>query len=225
MISYRKKDKRRAGFSLIEIMVVLLVALIVAAVAIPNILNAMRMYNLRGAASNFASLLQTARIRAVQDNRFYSVYVLAQSGSNPEEAYVDIYPQNANGTSGNGGSSMAALDPVVAISTEVKPIIATNAPNTANLSSQFLPSGSALVPRDGSSASSPISFGPLGLACTPQTVTGGTVCNSGGGPTAFWIFFQDSLTQAWEAVTITPGGRVQKWEYGGSSTSGTWGAL
>src|SRR5579862_2228349 len=93
----RQKRSTQIGFSLLELLLVVVVLLIVTGFAVPSVLNAIYGSRLKGAASDFASLLQVARIRAVQDDRFYSVYVLAQSGTSPEQGYVDIYPQSSTG--------------------------------------------------------------------------------------------------------------------------------
>jgi hypothetical protein len=168
------------------------------------------MARLRGSASDYASLLQVARIRSVQDNRFYSSYILAGS---PQEAYVDL--------KSNGGTQVDSGDPLIAISTEVVPTAAGSAPDTTNLKGKFLPAGSGLTVKDGSKAATPVIFSPRGLPCTTQSATGGTVCDSAAGATTFWVFFQDNRTSAWEAVTISPAGRIQKWQHG----TGGWSKL
>lgn len=215
----RKNSSRQAGFTLVELLTVVVVMLIVSAVAVPNMITAIRTARLRSAASDFSSLVQVARIRAVQDDRFYSVRILAGP---PQEAYVDVYPQSATGASGNGGTSVANGDPLNPIATEVTPQAKASAPNTANLYSQFLPTGSTLVVNDASTSAAPVTFGPRGLPCSSVTATGGTVCDSSGGATAYWIFFQDSFTSAWEAITVSPAGRIRKWIFNGSTSTGGW---
>jgi len=216
------KNKPQLGFSLVEALIVVVIMLIVTAVAVPNMINARHMARLRAAGSDYASLAQVARIRAVQDDRYYSVRLFAGP---PEVAFADIYPQVNNGASGNGGASVDPRDPVNPIATEVTEKLVANAPNTANLSGQFLPTGSLLVPKDGSATATPITFGPRGLPCATQAATGGTICDSGGGPTAYWVFFQDSATSAWEAITVSPAGRIRKWIYAGTANSGGWGPI
>jgi prepilin-type N-terminal cleavage/methylation domain-containing protein len=205
---HREKSKGQAGFSMIELMAVVVIILIIAGFAVPNIMSALHMARLRGSAADFSSLLQTARLRSVQDDRFYSTYILAGTS---QQAYVDL--------KANGGTGVDAGDPLVAISSEVTPNAAGSAPDTTNLKGQFLPTGSGLVVKDGSTTGTPVIFSPRGLPCTTQSATGGTVCDSAGGATAFWIFFQDTSTQAWEAITISPAGRIQKWQHGGSGWS------
>ena len=207
----RPDHEAKAGYSVVELLVVVLVVLIVAGIAVPNFVSYMHTDRLQGAGSDLSGLLQQARIRAVQDDTYYSTYFLT-SGT-PQEAYVDL--------KNNGGTGVDAGDPLITISSEVTPTAASGAPDTSNLKGQFLPTGSTLTVSDGSLSSSPVIFSPRGLPCTTQSVTGGTICNSAGGATAFWIFFQDSFTQAWEAVTISPAGRIQKWKHEGTSWSKT----
>lgn len=161
--------KHEVGFSLIELLTVCAVMIVVAAVAVPNMINAMHLSKLRAAGSDFSNLAQVARIRAEQDDRFYSVRILAGP---PQDGYVDIYPQSNTGASGNGGTSIVAGDPLNPIAAEVTPQAAANAPNTANLKSQFLPTGSTLTPNDGSTSAGAITFGPRGLPCSSLTATG-----------------------------------------------------
>lgn len=209
-----KARQWNGGFSLLELLLVVAVALIVAGIAIPNFLNIMHAARLKGAATDFAGLLQTARMRAEMDDRYYATYVLAGP---PPQAYVDIFPQAADGTSGNGGTSIAANDPAIQIHAEVVQKAATSAPSTTALRNLILPATSTVVPADGGGTATPFTFSPRGLPC----LASGGVCDSLGGAQARWIFFQDNITQAWSAVTVTPAGRIQRWLYTGGA-GGTW---
>jgi hypothetical protein len=174
----------------------------------------MHVYRLRGAVGDFADLVQSARIRAVGDDYFYSMYVL---NNIPQKAFVDIYPQSATGPSGSGGTLIDPKDPVVQISSEISQQPVGNAPNTASLKAKFLPVGATVVLGDGSVAASAITFSPRGLPCTLV----GQVCKThiAAGDIAYWIFFQDNITQSWGAVTLTPAGRVQRWLYSGGAAA------
>jgi prepilin-type N-terminal cleavage/methylation domain-containing protein len=210
----------QGGFSLVELSVVVIITLLVAAWAVPSALTSIRMAHLRGAASDYAGLLEQARIYAIRDNRYYSTYILAPAGNNQvAQAYVDMLPKVLTGASGNGGTSVAVGDPTITIESEVvlEPVGA--APDTSNLESQLLPATTPVTPTDGS-VTAP-TFGPRGLPCTPISMTGGSVCDSSGGATAYWTFLENSKTSSWQAVTITPAGRIQKWFYTGS----TWNKL
>ena len=215
-VQMNRRDSAEGGFSLVELSIVVILALIVSAWAVPSALTSIRMARLRGAASDYAGLLEQARIFAIRDNRYYSTYILAPPGNNQvAQAYVDILPKVLTGASGNGGTSVAVGDPSITIDSDVALKSVGAAPNVSNLASQLLPATTPVTPTDGS-VTAP-TFGPRGLPCTPITMTGGSVCNSSGGPTAYWIFLENSKSKSWQAVTITPAGRIQKWYYTGSA--------
>ena len=203
------------GFSLVELCVVVIIAFIIAATAVPTLLTSLRTAHLRGAASDYAGLLEQARISSIRDNRYYSTYILAPAGSaQVAQAYVDMLPKVLTGASGNGGTSVAPGDPTITIESDIVLESAGSAPNTSNLESQLLPATTPVTPTDGS-VTAP-TFGPRGLPCTPVSMTGGTVCDASGGATAFWTFLENTNSSSWQAVTITPAGRIQKWYYTGS---------
>jgi prepilin-type N-terminal cleavage/methylation domain-containing protein len=211
-----RRFAKRAGFSLVELSIVVIITLLVSAWAIPSALTSIRMAHLRGAASDYAGLLEQARIYSIRDNRYYSTYILAPAGNNlVAQAYVDMLPKVLTGASGNGGTSVAVGDPTITIESDVVLESVGAAPNTSNLESQLLPATTPVTPTDGS-VTAP-TFGPRGLPCTPISMTGGSVCDSSGGPTAYWTFLENSKSQSWQAVTITPAGRIQKWFYTGSA--------
>lgn len=206
---------RQRGFSVLELSIVIAIFFILMGIAVPVLMTTVRSARLRAAANDFSALLQQARMRSVQDDRYYSVYFLTTGGTRQE--FVDIYPQNINGASGSGGVTINQGDPMVALNSEITPQAPSAAPATSNLLTQMLGSNpSHLTPVDGTAAGTPITFGPEGLPCLPVALTGGSVCNSRGGPVAYWIFLQHNITQSWQAVSVTPAGRIQKWSYSGS---------
>ena len=190
-------------------MVVLGITLVLSAMALPSAINATHMFRLHNAATQFSGLAQQARSRSVQDSTYYPVYLV---WSTPiTRAYVAV-----NGTT----TTPANTDPQVSWNPEVQPKTQGNAPDTAGLKTLFLPSGSGgVTPLDGFSTTNPITFSPMGLPCVPNS---SHVCNSSSSsnPTAYWIFFENTVTVQWSAVTITPAGKIQKWSY-----NGTWKAV
>jgi prepilin-type N-terminal cleavage/methylation domain-containing protein len=206
----KKSRNRDGGFSLVELMIVVVIALIVAGISVPRFLTIIHNARLQGGVSDFSGLLQKARIRAVQDDTYYATYFT--TSGNIREAYVDVKKLS-------GSTALdATVDPIISMSREVTLVAASSVPNTSALQGLFLPAGSGLTVNDGASSSSPIIFNSRGLPCTSISVSGGTICSSSSTyTTAYWLFFKDSITNTLEAVTISPAGRIQKWEVAGSS--------
>lgn len=198
------------GFSVIELVVVITVLLIVGAIALPRFMSMIHSSRLRGAVSDFNGIIQADRIRAVQDGKFYSVIFAGK------QAFVDV----------NGNGQLDTGEPSIAFSSEVTAVAAAAAPATVNLQAQFLPVGSAPNLNDGGPTSgTPITFSSRGLPCKTQNAvsagSAGIVCDSAGGATAFWVFFRNTITGEFEAVTVTPAGRIRLWRYGGQA----WGSV
>src|SRR5437763_16805672 len=78
----------REGFSLIELLIVVAISMIAAAMALPLVSNAVNQIHLSSSATDYANLLQRARMRAVQDDTYYQIRTQTLSGD--PIAYVDI---------------------------------------------------------------------------------------------------------------------------------------
>jgi prepilin-type N-terminal cleavage/methylation domain-containing protein len=88
-LATEKTEKANQGFSLVELMIVVLVILVLAAITAPSLFNTISDISLRYSLSNFAGLLQSARIQAVRKNTFYSVDPVTLA-SGDAGYYVDI---------------------------------------------------------------------------------------------------------------------------------------
>ena len=182
---------------MLELMIVVSIVLVLAAIALYNVQPAIRAVRLHGAASDYGDLLQNARIRAVKDDKYYTV--LTNPSANPPIAFVDI---NGNGAYDRG-------EPMMEFRSNTAPAQFSSGPSVANLESQFLPQNGigSLV----TTAAGP-TFGPRGLPCTPTPgVNGSTTCPYIT-PTSFVTFLQDSYG-TWAAVTVTPAARIREWSY------------
>jgi prepilin-type N-terminal cleavage/methylation domain-containing protein len=63
-------DRRlgQGGFSLVEMLIVVAIVMIMAAVALPNLSQYLRTYNIRGGAQDFAGEVRAGRSRAIMSN-------------------------------------------------------------------------------------------------------------------------------------------------------------
>lgn len=186
------------------------ISLIIMAIAAPQIMNAVKNSRLRTAATDYANLLQTARMRAIQDDTYYPVLTIAS---------VSITCLDLNQDGQCDSLSTGPAEPQVAFHTTVQFASAASAPNNSNLRSQYLPStcGTTCVSVNPNTSPVEAAFGPRGLPCY---INGG-VCSytSGGVPVAFETYLQNTQTTAWEAITVSPAGRVRQWYYDTTSTS------
>ena len=200
--------KCNPGFSLIELLIVVAISMIAAAMALPLVSNAVNQIHLSSSATDYANLLQRARMRAVQDDTYYQIQTQTLSGD--PIAYVDI---NKNGSYDTG-------EPMMVFASGVTYKAQSAGPALSNLKSQFLPSGSVA---QGSLQSTMIPiFGPRGLPCKVS----GSACpylDAGGKPFSYLLFVQNTQNNRWEAVTLNPAARIREWAY--DTKSSTWSPL
>ena len=197
--------RNEEGFSLIEIAVVVGLLLIATTIALLMAQNVIRNVHLHQTAANYANLLQQARVRAVQDDAYYSVVTDPATSTSPARAYIDIQQNTTYATS----------DPELVFNSDVKPMSLAAAPNVNNLKGQFLPSTSTWTTVN-TTAEGP-TFGPRGLPCNPTSVKGGTCPFLT--PTSYMAFMKNVRSQNWVAVTVTPAGRIRLWSYGNNTWS------
>ncbi len=80
---------RTAGFSLIELLIVVFVVMVVAAIAVPNVLLAVANLRLRSSAGDLAGLMQQARIMAAKNNPTTPIAVYPIVAGNTGTSFFD----------------------------------------------------------------------------------------------------------------------------------------
>jgi prepilin-type N-terminal cleavage/methylation domain-containing protein len=105
----QQRAKVQRGFSLIELLVVVAIVMLIAAFAVPNIMQAVYTARLRSTAGELAGLLQQARITATKTNQIYDIKYITTNGVS--DAYLDL---NLNG-------ALDAGEPVVFFNSGVTP--------------------------------------------------------------------------------------------------------
>ena len=84
---------RQAGFTMVELMIVIVVIAILSAIAVPNIISWLPNYRLKSAARDLFSNMQKARMQAVKENK--NIVTRFDSVINPEIYYFDADNNNA----------------------------------------------------------------------------------------------------------------------------------
>jgi prepilin-type N-terminal cleavage/methylation domain-containing protein len=192
--------KKTRGFSLLELMIVVTVVLILAAMAVPRLMSMVNDISLRYAAADFSGLVQSARIQAVRKNTPYTI-LQGNLPSGTLAYYLDL-PKAGVYTNG---------DPMLPISPSVTvwPGIGSGAPNEG----AFIASLNFTVNPGGS----PPSFNARGLPC----VAVGNACPQTPGQ-GFVVFMSKAATMGgvpWAAIVINPSGHIQQWT---SDINGNW---
>jgi type IV fimbrial biogenesis protein FimT len=188
------------GFSLLELMIVVAMVLILAAMAVPHLMSTVNDISLRYAASDLSGLVQSARIQAVRRNTSYTI-LQGNLPSGTPAFYLDL-PKAGVYTNG---------DPMLPISPGITvwPGIGSGAPNEgafiAGLNFTVNPGGAAP------------SFNARGLPC----IAAGNACPQTPGQ-GFVVFMSKAATMGgvpWAAVVINPSGHIQLWT---SDINGNW---
>ena len=199
-----KPRKAQRGVSLIELLVVVFVTLITAAIASPNIMRAVYDIRMRSSAGDLAGLMQQARICAAKDNQPYPVRFTTLGGA--RIAYIDL---NRDGT-------YVSTEPQVQFSGTVVP--AAGAPSgTGGAPSAYVLTG------DSSSGSvytntTTLGFSSRGLPCAFDSSTAPPTCVTPA-TNYFAYYLTDTRmgTPGWAGVIVTKAGRTKVVMWDGTS--------
>jgi len=189
--------RSQGGFSLVEMLIVVAIVMIMAAVALPNIGQYLRTYTIRGASQTVTGDLQSARSKAIMSNTNAGVSFVVVDGNSYRLVQEDL-------------PASEQLGPIIDLPTgvEFEPTAATNSGNSA----RFNRLGGYCNPGDTASS--------CGAAVTPVCV-GAEVsarCNYNAGLTyveplatpagSLVVTLWEQDTDLRTSVRLAPGGRV-----------------
>ena len=185
----------QSGFTLAELVVVVAVVLVVAALSIPNLTRAIDTARIKGAAQSLAAAYQDARIRATQNDTSYQV-LISPPGISPAQICIDL---DGDGTCSTG-------DPVTTFAAQIK---------VSNLGVP-VPLGPAQLnylttdTEHSNASGGGLTWNAMGLPC--QRIPGAAACTAMG-----WVqhlqLMQANGGVMYAAVSVSPTGRVKVWTF------------
>jgi Tfp pilus assembly protein FimT len=190
-LSIRQRS-RLSGFSVIELMIVVLVAGLLIGISIPGFIKSWRMYRLSNAASQIANELDLLRFTAVRRNTTLNLYGV------PRGANTVLFIDS------NKNQQQDATEPSLLIPTDMQMMNGqAGVPNTASMGAAY---AVTFTPTIGTGAGSGITFGP-----------GGTVTYTGASaPYAIVLGYPASPQDGYRAITVTPMGEIKVWTWSGN---------
>ncbi|MDE3178935.1 MAG: prepilin-type N-terminal cleavage/methylation domain-containing protein [Acidobacteriota bacterium] len=203
---YRKEP----GFSLVEALVVIAIALTIAALSVPHVISEVRAYRLNSGASALAGYGSMARMKAASQFAPFRLNIDTTSGTFSMEKLCGDTPSSSDSNC-SGGVNPYSQFTIPAI----------------ELGTQYIPSGDSLLscrPSGVSAYPGDITADAAGCPAVMQVYfnTRGVPVNNAGGPianggTAVYLSDGNGLV---DAVTFSLGGRVAVWTW--SSSSSQW---
>jgi prepilin-type N-terminal cleavage/methylation domain-containing protein len=184
---------KRAGFSLLEVLIVVAIGGVITVTALPNMTTGIANVRLRSSMTSLSGVLQNCRMIAVKENRSMTTRFLDTTYG------VMAYVKRASDT-----STLAVSDSQVQLQAPVSKLTAPSGPDAPSaLDNTIL----GFTPRTGDP-----SFNTTGLPCEYNA---GLCTNYG-----FVYYFKDVRStgaDGWAALSISPAGRLKKWFWNGSA--------
>jgi prepilin-type N-terminal cleavage/methylation domain-containing protein len=198
---HMSNKQKQSGFTLVELLVVVLIILVISAFALPNVGRALASIRLRSTVTSINGLIQQVRMQAVRDNKYYT---LKTQAAVPPNGLLTLYiDTNGNGVLDLGESSVAiAADTVI---------------NDGTGGPATVPANVVFPPYVKFATAGVLSFNERGLPCSNPPA-----CNTIA-PYIIYLRQTPPLGAAtWAAITVTQAGRVKAVTYQPGSPAPSW---
>jgi len=199
------KTRFERGFSLLELVIVIGIVMVIAAIALPNAITTWYNMELRATGDQISSLMQQGRILAAKNNAYYTLCYRTNGGL--QEVYLSQVTLSAASAcpAYSGGQT-----PIIALARQIT--AASAAPSSNPTAYTYSADTTSGTPCDNACT---LAFSPRGLPCNFITGSPGT-CSTPAS-SYFVYYFQDSRPNGWSAVLVTKAGRTKTITWNGSS--------
>jgi prepilin-type N-terminal cleavage/methylation domain-containing protein len=204
MRTLRNDSASTAGFSLIELLVVVAIVLVVTAFAIPTMTTTMDGIRLRGTLGSASNIVQRCRIQAIKRNVYQRLH-FATVG-NQVVLFVTDGTDAAASPAAAGNSLASQLWLGNEFSIPGAPTGGGAPPALTN--TQMWGTGAVNLYTN----IDPY-FNSRGLPCLPAAGAG---CTTTGG-FVYYYRYQSASRTRWAATSISPAGRIESWQWNGTS--------
>ena len=185
------KSRHARGFSLVELLVVLVIIMIVSGMAVPQVVNTLRSYQVSSAASQVADAIKFSRFEAIRRN------------SNTSFLASPLGTRWALGTDSNGNGALDVSERQYDMSGNMTLLTAAAVPTSGTLAAAL--NVGAVTVLSGNAAVQAIAFDPRGAV---------NFAASAGGVATVYVFYVGPAfqsTQDYRAVVVMPSGITQVW--------------
>lgn len=209
--------RAQSGFSMVEMLVVVAIALAITALAVPSIMATIGNYRVTTSAGALAALIQETRMMSVRDNKCYSMESTTV-GTN-SAYFVDLAQNQTYTAQPFPTTNPLQHEELVQMSSSVQIVPAANMPS--QLTAAAIGGPSANFTLDSTDA---ISFNARGLPClvTPPGCATATSCqmlpNGSQVGFVYYLSAQPPFGPAlYKGISVTPAGRVRVWSLSGGN--------
>jgi prepilin-type N-terminal cleavage/methylation domain-containing protein len=198
-----KKLNQQRGFTLLEMLVVIAMAMVIAATAAPTMTQVVSNARIRGTMSGMATYTQRVRADAIRTNTTKSIWNILSSGE-----YM-VYSADGNNTP----PGLAGADGLMPAGKQVVYVGNPTSSNVPAILDTTMAFGSSTI----AVANGAISFNSRGIPCLWDTSTG--LCGNSGSQAFVWYYvFQPPFgSNRWAALSVSPAGRIKNWYWDGAA--------
>jgi Tfp pilus assembly protein FimT len=192
-----RKSRHARGFSIVELLVVLLIIMVVSAIAVPQVVATLRSYQVSAAASQVADAIKFTRFEAIRRN------------SNTSFLASPLGAKWAVGTDSNGNTTLDVSERQYQITGNITLLNAAGVPTSGTLAAALNVPAIRVI--SASASTKTIAFDPRG-AVNFAISTGGTA-------TVYVLYVAPVYlsTSDYRAVVVMPSGITQIWAGSASS--------